>query len=168
MCSPDLPGLPPARLDRLFLRLFLEEELRAVVVTRRAHIEPPSDSGEAAAEAFTCYDAGADVVDVVKTLRIAPELAESLYQRWARLRQLLVLSASARSAITTALTGWDDGKLTTETELLALLKKWVTEESARRCWQCKNDWACFCRECAKQWGRDTVQSEAAEKRARTL
>ena len=149
-------------------RLFLDEEVRAVVVTRRARVEPESDAGAVAAEAFARFDAGADVVDVVKTLRVAPELVESLYLRWARLRRLLVLSAAGRSAISTILTGWDDGKLATESDLLALLKTWVTEESARRCWQCKKDWACFCRDCAKQWGREAARSELAEKRARTL
>jgi predicted DNA-binding transcriptional regulator AlpA len=149
-------------------RLFLEEEVRAVVVTRRAGVAHQTDVGEIAAEAFTRFDAGGDVVDVVKALRVAPELVESLHDHWARLRQQLVLSAATRSAISTALVGWDDRKLTTEADLLALVKRWVTDESVRRCWQCKNEWACFCRDCAKRWGREAARSELAEKKARTL
>jgi hypothetical protein len=44
-----------------------------------------------------------------------------------------------RSAISDLLLGWDNGALESEADLIARLKKWVTEESMRRCWQCKTE-----------------------------
>jgi hypothetical protein len=150
------------------VRLFLEEEVRSVIVTRRAQVEPNGDLGDVAADAFARFDAGSDVIDVVKALRCSPDVAETLYAQWARLRRLLVVSDEARSQISTILLGWDNATLKTEADLLALLKKWVTEESMRRCWQCKNEWACFCRACAKQWGLGAAKQELGEKAARKL
>ena len=56
------------------VRMFHEEEIRAVVVTRRGRVDAGSDAGELAAEAFELFDNGLDVVETVKQLRAAPEL----------------------------------------------------------------------------------------------
>jgi len=150
------------------IRMFHEEEIRAVVVTRRGRTDAGSDVGELAAEAFELFDRGLGVVDAVKQLRAAPELIESLHLHWTRLRGSMLISAPGRSAICAALLGWDDGSLKTEADVVAFIKKWVTDESVRQCGQCKREWACFCRECAKQWGLRQAMDQLAETEARTL
>ena len=114
------------------------------------------------------FDNGVGIVDAVKQLRAAPEVMESLYLQWARLRQNLLLSVEARSAICTTLMGWDDGSLKTEADVVAFLKKWIMTESVRQRWQCKSESACFCRECAKRWGLGEARDQAAQARARKL
>jgi len=131
------------------VRLFQEEQVHAVVVTRRAHVDNRATAGDLAADAFTLFDDGHDVIEVVKRLRVGPELVESLFEHWARLRRKLVLSAEGRSAMCTTLMGWDDGSLRSERDVLAFLEKWVTNESVRRCWVCKREGACLCRACAR-------------------
>lgn len=150
------------------VHLFQEEEVRSVVVTRRARFDSQPGSGEIAAEAFALFDAGLHVVDVVKQLRAMPDVIESLYATWARLRGMMVLSVEARSELSKTLLGWDDGSLKTETDVIAFVKKWMLEESMRRCAQCKNEMACFCRACAKRWGLAAAKEHLGQERARRL
>ncbi|MFZ5893263.1 MAG: hypothetical protein ACOY0T_19545 [Myxococcota bacterium] len=150
------------------IRMFHEEEIRSVIVTRRGRMDAGSDAGELAAEAFELFDNGLGVVDAVKQLRAAPEFIESLHTHWVRLRKNMLISAEGRAAICMALIGYDDSSLRTEADVIAFLNKWVTMDSARRCLQCKSDFACFCRECAKQWGLREAMGELADAKARKL
>lgn len=148
--------------------LFQEEEVRAIVVTRRAHAGTPANSGDIAADAFALFDANVDVVDVVKQLRVAPDTIESLHERWARLRSMLLLSAEARSEIATVLMGWDDKSIRTAADLVTFLKRWMIDESCRSCAECRTEMAAFCRGCAKRWGLEEARERAADGRARKL
>ena len=153
------------------IRMFHEEEIRAVVVTRRGRMDASdatSETGELAAEAFELFDNGLGVVDAVKQLRAAPDVIESLHLHWARLRKNMLVSAESRAAICTALIGYDDGSLKTEADVVAFIRKWVMTESVRQCWQCKRELACFCRECAKQWGLRQAVDQVAQAQARKL
>jgi hypothetical protein len=150
------------------VHLFQEEEVRAVVVTRRSHLEAQPAAGDVAAEAFALFDAGVHVVDAVKQLRVGPELIERLYATWARLRGLMVLSVEARSEINTLLLGWDDHSLRTDADVVASLRKWMLEESVRRCSDCRSEMATFCRVCAKRWGLAAAREHLAAERARKL
>lgn len=150
------------------VRLFHEEEIRSVVVTRRAGISSQRGDDEVAAAAFTAFDENVHPVDVVKQLELDPDLVESLHARWAHMRGLLVLSRDARSNVQTLLTGWDSGEIRTADDLCAFLRKWVTDESIRTCWECKEEAACFCRKCAREWGLRAAQTEIGERRARRL
>ncbi len=150
------------------VHLFQEEEVRAVIVTRRASIETQTAGGDVAAEAFALFDAGVDVVDAVKQLRVGPDVIERLHATWARLRGLMVLSVEARSEINTLLLGWDDRSLKTEADVLAFLKKWMLDESFRRCSECRTEMAGFCRSCAKRWGLTAAREHLAAERVRKL
>jgi len=150
------------------VHLFQEEEVRAIVVTRRAHLEAGPAAGDIAAEAFTLFDAGVHVVDAVKQLRVAPDLVERLHATWARLRGLLVVSAEGRAAINSTVSGWDDGSLKTEADVLGFLKKWMLGESFRHCSDCRTEMAAFCRVCAKRWGLVAAREHIAVERARKL
>ncbi|MES1185096.1 MAG: hypothetical protein ABUL60_14885 [Myxococcales bacterium] len=150
------------------VHLFQEEEVRAVVVTRRAHLDTQASSGGIAADAFTLFDAGLHVVDAVKQLRVSPDVIEGLYERWARLRSMLILSAETRSEIATVLMGWDDKSLQTAPDVLAFLKRWMIDESCRSCSECRTEMAAFCRTCAKRWGLATAREQTAAGKARSL
>ena len=121
-----------------------------------------------AADAFALFDAGVHVVDAVKQLRVSPDVIEGLYERWARLRSMLILSAEVRSEITTVLMGWDDKSLKTAADVVTFLKRWMIDESCRSCAECRAEMAVFCRSCAKRWGVATARTQAAEKRGTKL
>lgn len=150
------------------VHLFQEEEVRAIVVTRRAHLDTQPATGDIAAQAFGLFDAGVHVVDAVKQLRVAPDVVERLHATWARLRSLMVLSVEARSEINTLLLGWDDHSLRTEADVVAFLKKWMHDESFRRCSDCRAEMAAFCRGCAKKWGLAAAKEHLVAERARKL
>jgi hypothetical protein len=150
------------------VHLFQEEEVRAIVVTRRAHVGAQTTSGDVAADAFALFDAGVDVVDAVKQLRVSPDVIEGLYERWARLRSMLILSAEVRSEIATVLMGWDDKSLKTATDVVTFLKRWMIDESCRTCAECKTEMAAFCCKCARRWGLATAREQAALVRGRKL
>lgn len=150
------------------VHLFQEEEVRAVVVTRRAHVGVQGNCGDVAADAFALFDAGVDVVDVVKQLRVSPDVIEGLYERWAKLRSMLLLSAEVRSEIATVLMGWDDKSLKTAADIVTFLKRWMIDESCRSCSRCRTEMAAFCPSCARRWGLAAAREQAAEAKARKL
>jgi hypothetical protein len=151
------------------VRLFHEEQIRSLVVTRRAEVASTHPSGDLAADAFELFDAGLHPVDVVKKLRVEPSLIESLHQRWSAWRGMLVLSTAGASQLHELLS--DDGSAPpakTETELLALARTWIVETSIRHCEQCRSESASFCRRCAKVWGLGAAKREVASRHARRL
>lgn len=150
------------------VHLFQEEEVRAIVVTRRAHVTMPTNAGDVAADAFALFDDGVHVVDVVKQLRVAPDVIESLYERWARLRSMLLLSAETRYEIATVLMGWDDKSIKTAADIVTFLKRWMIDESCRTCSECHTAMASFCRSCAKRWGLAAARERVVDERARRL
>jgi hypothetical protein len=84
------------------------------------------------------------------------------------MRAMLILSSEARSTIQRILMGWDSGEIRTADDLCTFLRKWVADESTRTCWECKRDAACFCRNCAKDWGMRAAQTEIGEREATRL
>jgi hypothetical protein len=65
------------------VRLFHEEQIQSMVVTRRSEIRASTRvTGEIAATVFELFDESMHPVDVVKRLRLEPDLIEGLYQRW--------------------------------------------------------------------------------------
>jgi hypothetical protein len=151
------------------VRLFHEEQIRSLVVTRRAEFASTQPSGELAADALELFDAGVHPVDVVKKLRVEPAMIESLHQRWTAWRGMLVLSSAGALQLHDMLS--DDGpapQAKTENELLALAQTWIAETSIRHCEQCRSESAAFCRKCARVWGLGAAKRELATKRATRL
>jgi hypothetical protein len=151
------------------VRLFHEEQIRSLVVTRRAEFASTQPSGELAADAFELFDAGVHPVDVVKKLRVEPAMIESLHQRWTAWRGMLVLSSVGALQLREMF--FDDGsapQAKTEIELLALAQTWIVETSIRHCEQCRSESAAFCRRCARVWGLAAAKRELVTKRATRL
>jgi len=140
-----------------------------MVVTRRSRVGASARAGEVAADAFTLFDEDVHPVDVVKRLRVEPEVVEALHQRWCRLRGLLTLTEAGTTALHRMLCDGEAAAAPTgEAELLAEAKKWVTELSPRHCEQCRRDHAAFCRACARLWGLRAARTQTAERTSRRL
>jgi len=151
------------------VRLFQEEQVQALVITRRSSTTGARATGDIAADAFDMFDKDVHPVDVVKRLRIAPDLVEMLHQQWARLRGLLVLSQETTTSICDMLGEGEARSLPkSDADLLGFTKKWVQDASTRVCVQCTGEPAEFCRDCAKSWGRRAARNEIAEQRTRRL
>jgi DNA-binding transcriptional MerR regulator len=150
------------------VRLFHEEQVQSVIVTRHSRLGSQRSPGDVAADVFALFDSGTHPVDVVKQLRIEPELSEALHARWARMRGLLVLSKESRERIREMMCEGSEAPLATETEVLAFVDKWVMDLAPARCHQCRRDFAGFCAKCAKEWGLRTARRQIAEDRERRL
>lgn len=150
-------------------RLFHQEQIQALVMTRRTSLRETQPTDEVAADVFTLFDEHVHPVDVIKQLRLAPKLVESLHQHWTRMRGMLVLSHQATAAICEMLRDGETLPLPErDAELLELAKKWVHESSPHTCVQCKSDSAEFCRPCAKAWGLRAARAELVRRRAERL
>jgi hypothetical protein len=150
-------------------RLFHQEQIQALVMTRRTSVQETQPTDEVAADVFTLFDEQVHPVDVIKQMRLAPKLVESLHQQWARMRGMLVLSHQTTAAICEMLRDGEPLPLPEgNVELLELTKKWVCEASPRTCVQCKGDSAEFCRACAKAWGLRAGRAELVRRRAERL
>jgi hypothetical protein len=150
------------------VRLFHEEQVQSMIVTRHSRLGTQRSSGDVAADAFALFDSDTHPVDVVKQLRIDPDVAEALHGRWARLRGLLVVLRGARERVREMLCDASESALATEGELVAFVEKWVIEQSPITCHQCRGDWAGFCANCARAWGVREARRQAAEDRGRKL
>jgi len=151
------------------VRLFHEEQIHSMVVTRRAGISGGLASGELAAEAFQMFDDHVHPVDVVKKLRVEPTVIETLYERWSKMRAMLTLSRDVLAALNAALCDGESVPLPqTEAALLTLVNRWVRDISPLRCDRCRAHSAAFCRSCAKAWGVMAARNEIAARKSRLL
>lgn len=150
-------------------RLFHQEQIQALVMTRRTSMHEAQSTDDVAADVFTLFDEQIHPVDVIKRMRLAPKVVESLHHQWTRMRGMLVLSHQTTAAICEMLREGESMPLPErDSELLELTKKWVYESSPRTCAQCKNDSAEFCRACAKAWGLRAGRAELVRRRAERL
>jgi len=107
--------------------LFHEEQVQSLIVTRRSETGSPSRvTGDIAADAFRLLDEGLHPVDVVKRLRLEPDLVEALHLNWSRMRGQLVLSADGITSLHRLICG-DEGEKRpgTESDLVAIVQKWI-------------------------------------------
>jgi hypothetical protein len=89
----------PIKVDGM--NVFREDEIRAISI--RTRIGSAKDTGglssaytgEKAAEVFGLFDDGTNPIDVVKRLKLHPELVELLFLQWTRLREYVVLPGIA-------------------------------------------------------------------------
>lgn len=151
------------------VHLFHEEQVQSLIVTRRSAPGSSRVTGDNAADAFELFDDSVHPVDVVKRLRIEPEVVEALHERWCRMRGLLTLTEAGTAALHRMLCDRDSATSpTSEPELLAEVKEWVAELSLRHCEQCRSEHAAFCRTCAKAWGARVAGIKSAERASRRL
>lgn len=84
-------------VDAHGVHMFEEAELRSVMVTvrRRQSIQAfGASSGDVAADVFEMLDLGEHPVEIVKRLRIAPDVVAGLLEQWAAMRGGFIVSAT--------------------------------------------------------------------------
>jgi hypothetical protein len=77
------------------VHFFDEAEVRAVTITMRSRAALLSDGrsgGEIAADVFTLLDDGTHPVDIVKQLRLAPDLVIDLHAQWLTMRDAFLVN----------------------------------------------------------------------------
>jgi hypothetical protein len=76
------------------VHLFEESELKAVMVTvrhRQAISSMGPSAGDVAADVFTLLDEPMHPADIVKRLRLAPDVVTALHEQWTRMHQAFVV-----------------------------------------------------------------------------
>jgi hypothetical protein len=148
-------------VDERGVRYFEATEIQAVFVRvrRTRKLDSERADGALAAAAFALFQAGADVVAVVKELREAPERIEALFDHWKRLRCTILLDADSQRALANHLNAValpdENAILSAVVELKRALKL--------QCVLCEREPAYFCRSCAQEVGRAGLRESEARK-----
>lgn len=134
------------------VRLFDEVTLRSAAGTlrRRRVLETAGPTaGETAADVFTLLDEAVSAVDIVKRLRVAPDLVAALQSQWAEMRGGFVVSKDE---------AFDLGMLArrqprSAAEAVANLRRHIallreSKQGSQRCQYCRQQMACSCELCA--------------------
>jgi hypothetical protein len=136
------------------VHLFDEAELRSVSVTIRhsravASIGP--GSGDVAAHVFALLDEGVHPVEIVKNLRLPPDVVMALQDQWARMREGFVVSHEQASDLALLARGRvaksaAEAIDTLRARIAALLRL----GGSSKCRFCGDQSACICERCVIQ------------------
>lgn len=134
------------------VHLFDEAEVRAVMITMRGQSALAAmgpSSGVVASEVFTLLDEGVHPVEIVKRLRLTPEVVTALHKQWIEMRsgftvsreQALGLGAIGRT-----------GTPSTAQDLISSMRRRVDtltrmRQGAARCTGCHDPTASICEAC---------------------
>ena len=143
------------------VRYFAEEQIEAVFVRirRTSRAEIVDTSGPVAGCVFERLKAGMDAADIVKELRLEPELVEKLLKQWQRLSEAVMLTNADAQQIRRALGGYT---VTDEASLLGAIAE-HKRESANYCERCHDHTAAYCLECARLVGRSALAEANANR-----
>lgn len=115
--------------------------------------------GGVAGDAFAAFDDGATEADVVKRLRIAPNLARQLQDEWADLAGGFFVGGHVRAKLVEMMNGYDDtNPVATGEDLLRLLDHIEVPRCASGC----QSWARFCMACFRNRPRQALHVVAQE------
>jgi len=134
------------------VHMFDEAQVRAVTVTLRGRATLAAmgpSAGDTAADVFTLLDDGVHPVEIVKRLRLTPDVVVALQDQWSRMRggftvgpdQAAVLGRLARSRVpTTAAVAV--AALRARVETLLRMR-----QGSASCWACGHQTASICEAC---------------------
>jgi hypothetical protein len=154
------------------VHLFHERHVREVVQRGRSSSSPDAFDGEMAARAFELFDAGMNVVDVVKETKFDPRAVKAMQDHWARARGCLVIPAdSLRELCRIDWIEWVDEAfpLVEARYLIASLKASKPEP----CERCERKTPTLCVPCMRALKRDEAlrlarKNEADQARRQTV
>jgi hypothetical protein len=149
------------------VHLFEEQQIRSLVVTRRTSFGTASSLGDHAADAFALFDANEHPADVVKRLRLDPDLVEMLYAKWAHMRGVIAFSAEGRARLGQIFLQ-NKVELRSEADILEFIQHWTQAETELLCVQCGVHGSAFCRMCAREWGLKHARAELKMQGAQRL
>jgi hypothetical protein len=139
-------------VDARGVHRFVESELRAVMVTvrHREAVERLGPSGgDVAAEVFTLLDEGAHPTEIVKRLRLVPDVVVALHEQWARMQGGFAVNRDDARSL--ALTAKTRQPATSGSELVEQIDARFVEllglGGAPRCKYCGDPAACVCKHC---------------------
>lgn len=142
------------------VRYFEETEIQAVFVqirqTRRSDARP---DGALDAEVFRLFRQGLDAVDVVKRLRLAPDVVERLFQQWKRLCDTIVLDRRTAAELEKLLNSAPVVDARSLLDAIAEFKK----SSCCHCLLCNARRAVWCRSCAREAGTSALFEQEAHR-----
>jgi len=143
------------------VRYFVEEHVEAVFVRirRTQHVEHCEVSGPLAAQVFKRFCAGMNAVDVVKELRLGPELVEQLATDWQRFSTTILLREAEVKAVRGALYTWTIMGGPSFLAAIAHHKRGAIDH----CTRCGDALASYCLACAREVGRTALRLEAANR-----
>lgn len=115
--------------------------------------------GGIAADAFAAYDTGATPADVVKTLRVTPDVARRLQDQWADCAGGFVVGGHVRAKLLEMINGYDEtNPLATGEDLVRLLDQMEVPRCASGC----QSWPKFCMACFRNRPRHALEVVARE------
>lgn len=136
------------------VHLFDEAEVRSTQVTIRrrqavANIGPAL--GETAAEVFTLLDEKVHPIEIVKRLKLPPDVVESLQEQWAHLKGGFVLYEEEAEEIAVYSRGVraKSGRELAE-QINARLRPLLRRENSPKCRICGESAACYCAKCVSE------------------
>ena len=152
------------------VHLFDEAQVRSVSITLRGReaIGALGGSGETAAEVFTLLDEGEHPVDIVKRLRLSPDVVTALHGQWARMRGGFVVTADEAAELSRVARS---GKLGNATAAIAALHGRVSilqqmRQGSATCAMCGDRTASICDPCVvRTRGPLSTTSVTTEERA---
>jgi hypothetical protein len=143
------------------VRYFVEEHVEAVFIRIRhtQSVEQTDIPGPLAAQVFERFRSGLNAVDIVKELRIDPELVEQLATDWQRFTSTMLLRDTEVKEVQRALRA---KAITDSPSLLAAIAD-HKRGAIDHCTRCENARASYCLECARAVGRRDLRREAANR-----
>jgi hypothetical protein len=136
------------------VHLFEESELKAVMVTvrhRQAISSMGPSAGDVAAEVFTLLDERMHPADIVKRLRLAPDIVTALHEQWTRMHEAFVVTRDEAEELGMhARTRRARSAREAVAQVKARVDALVRLKGSPRCRFCGDQSACACESCAVQ------------------
>ena len=154
-------SLPVVHVDARNVHWHSQNAVLALKEKRAAAAAGPAVEigGGVAADAFAAYDDGATAADVVKTLRIAPNLARQLQDEWADLAGGFFINGHVRAKLAEMINAYDEtNPVATGEDLLRLLDHIEVPRCASGC----PSSARFCMACFRNRPRQALHVVAKE------
>ena len=130
---------------------FAESELRAVMVTvrhRQAVASMGPNAGDVAAEVFTLLDEQLHPAEIVKRLRLPPDVVMALHEQWAHMHEAFLVTKEEAVEIARHVGVW---RATSGPQAVAQIKARVETllrlNASPQCKRCGDRSACICEPC---------------------
>lgn len=142
-------------VDANGIHRFAESELKAVMVTvrhRQAISSMGPSAGDVAADVFTLLDDGHHPAEIVKQLRLPPDVVVALHDQWARMHEAFVVNKEdadeiARHARARRAKSAAEAVAQISSRVATLLRL----GGSPQCRFCRDNSSCVCEPCVLQW-----------------
>ena len=138
------------------VHMFDEVVVRSAAITlrhRRTITTMGPNGGDIAADVFTLLDDGAHPVDIVKQLRVAPDVVAALQEQWTQMRGGLFMTKDQVFELGCISRRYNPR---TAASAIADLRRYVdllkqSKQGSSQCRRCRQQTACVCEPCVVDW-----------------